>query len=106
MSQDHIASNHYHHPIDQSMSFDDYTTSEYHTCNIGVSERECALLNRRFLSRVIDSMRLARLLKKSTIGWPFKADAKNCSTVMDQVGSAVEGLDVVGLPFRSGDWKQ
>lgn len=66
-----------------------------------MSERECVRLNRRFLNEAIALRRSARLLKKSTIGCPFNADAKNCSTVIDQLESEDDG--VVGLPLRSGD---
>jgi len=47
-------------------------------------------------------MRSVRLLKKSTIAWPVKADAKNCSTVIDQSGSADDAM-LDGFPLRSGD---
>lgn len=45
------------------------------------------------------------MLKNSVIGAPFNAEAKNCSTVIDQSGSADDELLVDGFPLRSGDWK-
>lgn len=75
-----------------------------HPFSVGVSDNECTRLNLRFFNAIIDSAKLARLLKKSTIACPVKADAKNCSTVMDQSGSADDAI-LDGFPLRSGDWK-
>ena len=53
----------------------------------------------------MDSIIFSRLLKNSVIAGLVRADAKNCSTLMNQSGSVdeAEGEAVVGLPLRSGD---
>lgn len=67
-----------------------------------MSDKEWTRLNLRFFKVVIDSERSALLLKKSTIAWPVKADAKNCSTLIDQSGP-VDATTFDGFPLRSCD---
>jgi len=69
-----------------------------------VSDKEWTRLNLRFFNVVIASIILARLPKKSTIAGPVKTDAKNCSAVIDQSGSA-DDVMLGGFPLRSGDCK-
>lgn len=73
-----------------------------HPFRTGVSDKEWTRLNLRFFSVAIASIKFARLLKKSVIACPVKVDAKNCSTVIDQSGSADDTI-VEGFPLRSGD---